>query len=256
MKQLKIETAKKLKLESFIYSEQNHDTAIIMCHGFSGSSSGILFPQIAEELAKKYLVCRFDFRGSGSSEGEYYNSSISVELEDLDFVVKYIKKRYSPKNIILLGHSFGCAITFLYAADNKIDAMVSLSGEGDLEKAIKYEFSETQMKDFNEKNEAYYENWSHDGRLDLLGKQFLNDMIKYSTVDAAKKINCPVLFIHGTNDVVIPHIATEEMFELVRGEKKLILMPQTDHMYNGYTDKPKVNEVISYINNWLNENFE
>lgn len=163
MKQFKIPTARNEKLESFIYGEENTETAIIMCHGFSGSSSGPLSPQIAKELSEKYLVCKFDFRGQGTNtESNFYDSSISLELEDLDYVVNYINDNYSPKNIILLGHSFGCAITFLYAQNHLIQGMVSLSGEGDLEKAIGYEFSKEQLKEFEENGETKYENWSYE----------------------------------------------------------------------------------------------
>lgn len=255
MKQFKIATTNNQQLESFLYGEENSNTAIIMCHGFSGSSSGVMSPKIAEELSKDYLVCRFDFRGQGDSDGDFHKSSISLELEDLDYVVKHIKSNYSPKNIVLLGHSFGCAIAFLYSQNNQIQGLVSLSGEGDLEKAIGYEFSEQQMKEFEEKGETRYENWTYDGRMDLLGKQFLDDMKKYSTLDAAKVANYPVLFIHGTNDDVIPHIATEEMYEVVSSPKKMILMDGVDHMYDIYTDNPKVDELIVHMKTWLKGNF-
>lgn len=255
MKQFKITTANNQQLESFLYGEENSNTAIIMCHGFSGSSSGIMSPKIAEQLSKDYLVCRFDFRGQGDSDGNFHKSSISLELEDLDYVVKHIKSNYSPKNIILLGHSFGCAIAFLYAQNNQIQGLVSLSGEGDLEKAIEYEFSEQQMKEFEENGETRYENWTYDGRMDLLGKQFLDDMRRYSTLDAAKAANYPVLYIHGTNDDVIPHIATEEMFEVTPSEKEKILMEGVDHMFDVFTDNPKVDKMINHVQLWLNKRF-
>lgn len=256
MKELFVKTVNNQKLKTFLYENSNSNITIIMCHGFSGSSSGIMFPKIAEVLSEKYFVCRFDFRGQGESDGEFYKSSISKELEDLDFVKKYIRKNYSSKKIILLGHSFGCAIAFLYAQNNLIGGLISLSGEGDLEKAIKYEFSKEQIKEFEKKGETKYENWTYDGRKDLLGKQFLDDMKKYSTLIAAKKINCPTLFIHGTNDDVIPHIATEEMYENVRSSKEMILMEDVDHMYNVFSNKSKVDEMINYVQIWLDKNFQ
>jgi len=65
MKELFIVNKNNQKLKTFIYDDFSSDTAIIMCHGFSGSSSGVMFPQIAKALSEEYLVCRFDFNGQG-----------------------------------------------------------------------------------------------------------------------------------------------------------------------------------------------
>ena len=254
-KQVSIETAGKEKISAYFYGEENRDTAVIFCHGFTGSSSGLYKPKLAEALADKYLVCRFDFRGHGDSEGKFYDSSITRELEDLDTVVKYLKKQYSPKKLILIGMSFGSAIVLLYSVDHDVDGLISLSGGGDLEKSVTYEFTDKQLKDFEEKGETLVENWSKEGNDDLLGKQFLDDMRKYSTTDAAKKLRCPVLFIHGTNDTTIPHRATEEIYDLVQSDKEIQLMEDTDHNYNFFKDNPKIDELLSYMKDWLNRYF-
>lgn len=214
-----------------------------------------MFPKIAEELSKDYLVCRFDFRGQGDSDGDFYDSSISLELEDLDYVIRHIQSTYTPENIVLLGHSFGCAIAFLYAQNHPIQGLISLSGEGDLEKAIAYEFSEEQMREFEDKGETRYENWTHGGRMDLLGKQFLDDMRNFSTLDAAKAANYPVLYIHGTKDDVIPHRASEEMFVVTPSEKELILMEGADHTFNLFTEHPKGDEMLQHVHGWLRGRF-
>lgn len=255
MQHLKIETAEKQKLNTYIYGTENAQTAIIFCHGFSGNSSGLFKPQLAEELSHKYLVCRFDFRGQGNSDGKFHDTSITHELEDLDCVVAYVRRQYSPEKIVLLGHSFGAAVALLYASQNKIDGLVSLSGEGDLEKAVIYEFTEKQLEDLRTRGETLVENWSEDGDENLLGKQFLDDMLRYSTTDAAKKLQCPILFIHGKNDDVIPYDATEKMYKLVRSPKEIKLMENTDHTYNFFTNKPKTKEVFSNIKDWLDKYF-
>jgi len=139
----------------------------------------------------------------------------------------------------------------LYAENEKVDGLISLSGEGDLKKAIDYEFSDEQLKNFEVKGGAFYKNWSNDGEMELLGKQFLDDMKKYSTKNAAINISCPVLFIHGTNDDVIPDVASKEMFELVKEESDLILLKDVDHMYNVFSNNTKVGDVINYVKVWL-----
>ncbi len=255
MGQLKIEIGGE-RVGTFLYGTQNKNTAIILYHGFTGSSSGGFLPQLAGELSERYLVCRFDFRGQGISGGDFYNSSITRELEDSDHVVKFIRQEYSPRNIVLLAHSFGAAIAILYAAENDVQGLISVSGEGNLKKAIGYEFTKKQMKDFEERGETLVVNLSKEPRMkDLLGIQFLDDMRKYSTIEAAKKIKCPVLFIHGKRDGIIPCVATEEMFEVIKSPKEVRYIEDANHLYNMSSENSRVDELSSYIKDWLNRNF-
>ena len=226
--------------------------AVVFCHGFTGSGTGAFSDPLAEYLSKKYFVCRFDFRGQGSSEGAFIDSSITRELEDLGCVMKHIRKEYNPKRVILLGHSFGAAIATLYAAEHSVDGLISVSGEGDLLKAIPYEFSNEQLEELEQSGSTKVGNWSKDGELDVLGKQFLDDMYKYSTSDSIKAISCPKLFIHGVDDEVIPHSASEEFFELATEPKEFVSVDGADHCYNIFGDgSSKVEELAEYIVRWL-----
>jgi alpha-beta hydrolase superfamily lysophospholipase len=227
-----------------------------LCHGFTGDSSGLFLPNLAEDLSQEYLVCKFDFSGQGKSEGNFHTTSITKEINDLNSVINKIKQKYFPKNIILIGYSFGATITLLYAAKNKVQGLISLSGEGDLEKAISYEFSKKQLQELENHEETFIENWSKGGIKDLLGKQFLDDMKKYSTLKAAKKIKCPTLLIHGKNDTVIPHTATEKVYNLIKSAKEVKYMKDTNHFYNFFSNNSKIQEMSSHIKKWLKNNYE
>ena len=251
-----IKTNNNLKLKSYIYNPKKELITIIMCHGFSGNSSGIFNPKFAEELSKKYLVCRFDFRGQGKSEGRFYNSSITIELEDLKNIISYIKKYYQPKKMILLGHSFGSLISILYISKNSLDGLISLSGVSNNNKLINIEFNSQQLSELDKKGKIQIVNWSKNGELDLLGKQFLDDIKKYSILKAAKKIKIPTLIIHGKKDDIVPHSHSKELYQLIKGPKKLILIENADHLFNFFDEKnSKVDMVIKYIKIWLKRNF-
>ena len=250
MQETWIPTERKAKLKAFVYGAQ-HKTALIVCHGFTGNSSGIFFPELSKQLSKDYLVCRFDFAGQGKSEGLFYDTSITSELNDLDSVVRYIKDQYSPQKVVLIGHSFGAAIASLYAQDHQIDGLVLLSGEGDLEKAMDYEFSTKQREEFATKGETKVVNWSKDGKEELLGKKFLEDMTQYSTIVAATKLKCPSLLIHGDQDKEIPPSASEEIYAAIPSKKTLKIIHSADHVYNFFSDKPLIEEVTRELQSWL-----
>lgn len=245
------------KLEVSLYPNEENDVLVLLVHGFSGGSSNPLYLKLCESLQKDYPVLRFDFRGQGESEGEFFESSISLELEDLGVITNYARSELGYQKYILLAHSFGAVIAQLYAQrDSNVQGIISLSGEGDLQKAITYEFDETQMKSFKEEGRALYENWTYDGEKQWLGVQFLEDMKAYSNTEAVKNLVIPQLFIHGTEDDVIPHKASEEMFHLSTAKyKELVLMPDVDHMYGVYTEASSLDDLLNVIRQWLDKNY-
>lgn len=81
---------------------------VIICHGFRGGkeNGGKLF-RWAERLQGLGLgVAAFDFGGSGSSQGEYENITLSRQAEDLKAIIDYADREFH-RPIILLGRSFG-----------------------------------------------------------------------------------------------------------------------------------------------------
>jgi len=238
-------------IKTFLYGQEKTKDTVIMCHGFSGDSSGIFNPALVEGLSNDYFVCRFDFRGSGQSQGEFSTTTITRELEDLDTVVKWIKKEYGQKRLILIGHSFGAVITTLYAAKNNVHRLILLAGEGDLEKAINLEFSTTQQKELATTGKTQVENWSRDGKKDYLNRGFLDDMRKYSTKDAMAKVTAPTLFIHGSKDDVIPPEASVEMCSLTKAKKEIVILDNVDHVFNFFTEQATLGKVIENIHKWV-----
>lgn len=81
---------------------------VIICHGFRGGkeNGGKIFA-FAEKLQKLGLgVLAFDFSGSGNSEGNFLNNTLSRQADDLRQVIDFINDKYSLP-VILLGRSFG-----------------------------------------------------------------------------------------------------------------------------------------------------
>lgn len=69
-----------------------------------------------DELFSKfnYKSFAFEFHGHGKSEGKRcYINNFDDLLEDLDYVIKYIEKRFSQP-IYLFCESMGCAVAFKY----------------------------------------------------------------------------------------------------------------------------------------------
>ena len=97
------------KLAAYCFMPENECRYIlIICHGFRGAkeNGGRIFT-FAEKLNKLGLgVLAFDFSGSGASDGDFANISLSSQVSDLRQVIDYVDSNYN-RQLILLGRSFG-----------------------------------------------------------------------------------------------------------------------------------------------------
>jgi alpha/beta superfamily hydrolase len=69
--------------------------AIVMFHGFTGnkSESHRLFVHVAKALCNAdFVVLRFDFRGSGDSDGEFEDMTVPGEVSDAREALTFLSK--------------------------------------------------------------------------------------------------------------------------------------------------------------------
>jgi len=102
--------------------------AVLLLHGFSGSriEEGRLFVLLGRALAESGLHClRFDFRGSGDSDGEFGDMTLSSEIADARAALKYMRRRpgVDGKRVGLLGLSLGSVVAQMIAASERVTAL-------------------------------------------------------------------------------------------------------------------------------------
>ncbi|HEX2069964.1 MAG TPA: alpha/beta fold hydrolase [Actinomycetota bacterium] len=101
------------------------DPAVIFCHGFFGWHRKPRLVRFQEELAKRFTVFAFDFRGHGSSEG--FSTYGSQEHLDVDAVVRRAREAGFDR-VVTLGGSMGGIAVIRHAALMKgVDAVVAVS---------------------------------------------------------------------------------------------------------------------------------
>lgn len=88
---------------------------VVMCYGLNGNRvennrMTVFFGRKAEESGIAF--CRFDYRGLGVSEGEFWNTSVQTKVEDVLAVVHHIKACFRDERIQIfaLGYSDGVRI--------------------------------------------------------------------------------------------------------------------------------------------------
>lgn len=113
----------------YVRGNKQADTYIIWVHGGPGSS-GLYYGDIDEVAAlhKTYRVVYWDQLSSGGTVGDPDTDDFTLNefAKHVDGVVNIIEKEYQPKNIFLLGHSWGGFVSAHYLV---ADGDASLSVE-------------------------------------------------------------------------------------------------------------------------------
>jgi acylglycerol lipase len=94
---------------------------VAIVHGYAEHSNRYI--HVATELvAQGFAVHSFDLRGHGKSSGDRcFVNSFSDYLTDLDRFLTEIRQQYPDRELFLLGHSLGGAISLRYVLDYQPD---------------------------------------------------------------------------------------------------------------------------------------
>lgn len=163
-----------------VFTNQPAAPAVLFLHG-NAEDIGELAPLFEEYAAQGFNVYAFDYRGYGCSDGK---PGTRHARQDAEAVFQHMirERGVDPKRLIIHGRSVGAAFAIRLAADHpEIGGLVVQSGFVSAFRTV------TQAPVFV---------------LDTLR----NDRL-------IRRIKCPVLFIHGRQDVVIPIWHGRELFE-------------------------------------------
>ena len=74
-----------------------------------------------------------------------------------------------------------------------------------------------------------------------------------SVIDKASKVKVPWLLIHGDADDVVPIEDSREIFAHANEPKKIIEIPDANHLFSGAGMEPMSEAVIDWIGKTLRE---
>lgn len=175
---------------------------VIMLHGFTGEhiSSFFKLPRVSRKLSKSGIATvRFDFCGSGNSDGDFKDMTPTSEAADALRVVKMVKDSdWFDGSLGLLGYSLGGVITSMVAP--RIDDLKSVClwspGIINGSEVFKKFFAFAGAKKLE--NEALYDLCSL-----LVSEKFIEEN---NSIDSQKLLGMykgPVQIITGTKDEFI-----------------------------------------------------
>jgi len=216
------------------------DWIVVLGHGVTGNKDRPVIADTAEALnAAGFDTIRFSFAGNGDSAGDFRESTISKEVEDLGAVLDAVSGEYPQ--IAYAGHSMGGAVGVLRASrDARIKALISIAGMVDTKT-----FAQTEFGDETPDKGLMWEEESCP-----LSSAFMNDLCDTvcSVAPQALAINIPWLLIHGTADDVVLPKDTEEIKTLKGSGVEVVLVEGADHSFGEPDHKKQLTEAVS---KWL-----
>ena len=214
--------------------------AVVLFHGFTGNrmESHWMFVKCSRALAQAGVASlRFDFYGSGESDGEFRQMTLRGEIADGRAAVAFLRKQkgIDPKRVGLLGFSLGGAVAATLAPGVQAKALVLWSAVahtarlGDI-------VTKTARK-IPGKPGAF----EYDAR--ELHPRLLEDVLKVEPIRHIARYKGATLIIQPEMDETVPISHARDFFHAAGSEtKEVAIIAGADHVF---TAVPWEQEVIA-----------
>lgn len=228
---------------------------VMICHGFTGDKVGAnqMNVKLAADLEQAgYAAVRFDYLGSGDSDGEFASdTTVSGWQIDAANVVRWTTNQPELKGhpLVLYGHSLGGLIVLTHKdPEGRVAARMVFAPVVDAVGNMRTNIlgPDLWQKSFHGELIANFF-----GKAFSLKPQFVKDLTEthYDPLHDAAKLTTPLLVLHGTADAAVPIEGSRVLHERYQGPKVLKVM-DVDHVATG-----RHADWIAAIVEWLDQTF-
>lgn len=197
---------------------------ILVLHGIR--ASGLWMVDIAQALADDgYRAVVVDLRGHGGSTGDMLTFGVH-EARDLSRVIDELDARgLLAGNLGVFGHSYGATTAIhLAALDPRVQAVVATAPFADMRDEV-----------------PHYVRTILPGVGHLLSDDFYNRLVddaarrggfdpdNASAAVAAMHVRAPILLLHGLEDIVVPPVNSQRIYQGAPAGSKLIYLRDIGH---------------------------
>lgn len=223
-----------LEIPSFVTLPPDRDpkmcACVVMPHGGPQVMEDSSFDWMAQALTSRgYVVLQPNFRGSDGYGEEFtakgygeWGRKMQTDLSDgvADLVKKGI---VDPKRVCIAGASYGgyAAMAGVSLQSGIYNCAVAMEGVSDPKTMLKYVLDRVGY-DYDATPLRYW-------------RRFMGDESRFDEISPlknAQKVNVPILFTHGKDDVVVPPSESEQMHKALLSMGKsseLLLLDGDDH---------------------------
>jgi len=223
---------------------------VVLIHGFKGFKDWGPFNDIANEFASAgFVFCKFNLSHNGTTIDEpneitdkeaFGNNNFSIEMDDLDVVIKYLLSNKCPvpidemnrEKLYLIGHSRGGGVAILKTAENqKVKALVTWAAISDLTNR----WADEVISQWKQTGVYYVLNTRTNENLPLyyqLVTNFQQNKERLDIPKAASLVNVPWLICHGIEDETLPYSMAVDL-KSWNNKAELFIMDGANHSFGG-----------------------
>lgn len=219
---------------------------VVFFHGFTGDriESHWIFVKCARALQQAGMAAlRFDFYGSGESEGTFRDMTLQGEIADAEDAVTFLRaqKGIATDRIGLAGLSLGGTVAASIASPVQARALVLWSAVAHTERLRRAIVRSGKAIPSAQGNLEY------DAR--EVSTRFLEDMLKVNPLAALTAFKGPTLILQPGKDEVVPLSDAEEFLSSAGAAvKEKVIIGGANHTYTSITWE---NEVIQRTVAWF-----
>lgn len=236
---------------------------------------------------------RFDKRGVGASEGDYWTTGFSDNTTDTLAALDYVKsnKEIKPGAVFLLGHSEGALIAVRLAGQGvDVAGAVLLAGaaqrgedilrwqtrqvaagmkglNGLLIKLLRIDIAKAQQKQMDKIKRSTKDSY----RVQLVARlnaKWLREFIDYDPAPDLSRMKIPALAITGSKDIQVDPSDLVKMAELVNSDFEYHEIPNVTHIlrfqegtpslatYKKQVNQPMDTRILELVSDWLKKRIE
>ncbi len=215
-----------------IYQPANCNGIIaLLLHGLTNSHNTCPLINEANDMFIQNGIStfRFDYFGSGKSEGFFVDKTIEEMIINTKDAYRYAVNNLRAKKIIVWGRSFGAIFTPLISIHKHVIASVLISSTTHTHISMRECFSANQI------SKPFKATGLIKGEPILPYSFYLETAHLDSIVEKGLRKTKNLLVIQGTNDKTVYDMSwADEIYQLALEPKKLIYMKEADHTYRGF----------------------
>ncbi len=228
-----------LRLIGHYFAAEGSDRTMILCHGWRGAWDQDFAPTSRWLYAQGWNLLIIEERGQGLSEGKYITLGIR-EKRDIVGWAKWLNKTKHPQRIWLSGLSMGASAVLMAGGEKDLpDNVCGIIADCGFTEPMKM-FMSAGKQMIGKFTDPIIRVLCRMAR-----RKIKIDPEHSTTIDAVKRTNIPVMFIHGQADSFVACEMTVENYKACSSpKKKLFLVEGADHCMSYFVDPERYKRKI------------
>ncbi len=232
-------------IRGFLHEGKSNDVVCIV-HGFMGNKSDhhFMFRTFGDDICQEgFSVYRFDFLGSGDSDGTFFEEeSINSQINQCKCVVRQFQKE--NYKVHLFAFSLGGVIASHVAKEIKVESLFLLSPAGNFDEIL---FQMTS--DSIDKNNLEVNGFK-------INPKLMEESRNFEYFNGIDRYQGPVKIVQGTNDQYVK-MKSLHNYKKAYAKAEIVLVSEADHCYSkvSYTEsvRKEIHDFYGKIKNLASE---